>query len=146
MGKVKLSLRLAGSLPSSEDLKQILGTLPMLERRCGEAISPERVQPFDLWMLNLAEFDGDDEIQVIEQAMQTAAQILRPMALSLAGLDRDRCSADLYITTVQEEEQVRLFLSTELVAAAAAARLAVQFSAFALLDASEEPEMDTITP
>ena len=146
MGKIKLSLRLAGSLPPSEDLKQMLGTLPTLERRCGEAISPRRIQPFDIWILNLTEFEGDDEIQAIEQAMQTAAQILQPMAPSLAELNRDRCSADLYITTVQESEQVQLFLSAELVVAAAAAGLAVQFSAFALMDSGEEPEMDTITP
>ena len=146
MSKIQISLRLAGNLPSSQELKQLLGIVPTIDRRSGEQFSPGHRQPFDIWILSLAEFDGDSEQPLIEAKMQTAAEMLKNMAASVAALDRTHCSAELYVATVQEEEQTRLLLSPPLVAAAASAKLSIQFSVLALFDCSEELEMDTITP
>ena len=146
MSKVQISLRLAGNLPSSKDLKQLLGIVPTIDRRSGEQVSPERIQPFDIWILSLAEFDSDSEPTAIAAKMQSAAEMLQTMTSGVATLNRTDCSAELYVATVQEEEQTRLSLSPPLIAAAAAAKLSIQFSVLALLDCSEELEMDTITP
>ncbi len=146
MSKIQISLRLAGNLPPSKELKQLLGILPTIDRRSGEKISPERIQPFDIWILSLAEFEDDSEQATIDAQLQSATDRLQQMAPAVAALNRTHCSAELYVATVQEEEQIRLSLFPPLVAAAAAAQLSIQFSVLALLDCSEELEMDTITP
>ncbi|KYC36628.1 hypothetical protein WA1_43880 [Scytonema hofmannii PCC 7110] len=57
MSTTQISLRLGGDLPSSEELTQTLGIKSAKFVRRGERVSKKRVQPVDLWILKLAQFD-----------------------------------------------------------------------------------------
>ena len=145
---IAMSLRLGGNLPDSEELTRTLGFTPTLVRRRGEPVSKKRVQPVDIWILDLAKFDSDSTKDEINNQMLQTATILRQMSPALAALDcatrtlreRTHCNTDLYISTIREEEQGGLSLPIEIVSAAAAARLSIQISILVMLDDYSAPE------
>ena len=140
MSTSKISLRLSGNLPPTEELTHTLGITPTKIIDRGERVSKNRVQPVDIWSLELAKFDNNSTKQEIDKQIFEAAVVLQQMAPAIASLDRTKCNTDLYISTIREEDQGGLSLPAELVAAAAAARLSIQMSILVMLDNYEEPE------
>lgn len=59
MSRVTLSLRLRGELPSSDELTRTIGVTPTETRRRGDVVGRRRIQPTDVWILDLAKFDSD---------------------------------------------------------------------------------------
>lgn len=143
MSTVQMSLRLGGNLPSPEELTLTLGMKPTEFRRRGDRVSKKRVQPVDVWILDLVKFDTDSTKDERDNQMLQAATILHQMSSSLAALERTNCNADLYISTIREEDQGGLSLPPELVAAAAAGGLSIQISILVMLDDYEEPEQES---
>jgi Domain of unknown function (DUF4279) len=139
MSTVEISLRLSGQLPETAVLNRELGAVPTQARRRGEPVSKRRVQPVDLWLLELTQWDDDRPIGEIESSLQQVATQLAAMAKPLAMLDRTQCQADLYISTVREDDQGGLGLPAALVMAAGAAGLGLQFSILVTLDDVAEP-------
>ncbi|GAA6622555.1 DUF4279 domain-containing protein [Scytonema sp. NUACC26] len=104
MSTTQISLRLGGDLPSSEELTQTLGIKPTKFVRRGERVSKKRVQPVDLWILELAQFDTDSTEEERDSQMLQVATTLQKISPNLAVLDRTNCDADLYISTIREED------------------------------------------
>ncbi len=138
-----MSLRLGGNLPSLEELTQTLGLTPTKFQRRGDRISKKRVQPVDVWILELAKFDSDNIKEERDNQMLQAATTLEKMSSSLAVLDRTNCHADLYISTIREEDQGGLSLPPKLVAAAASGKLSIQISILVMLDDYVELEQES---
>lgn len=134
MSTVEISLRLSGMLPSSEQLRKLFDVEPTIALRQGEQVSKRRVQPVDLWVLELAKFDHESSQQNIENQLIHAASVIEQLASAIATLDRTQCQADLYISTIREEDQGGFALSPVLIAAAATAQLTVQVSILVMLD------------
>jgi Domain of unknown function (DUF4279) len=144
MSRIHLSLRLRGKLPPLDDITQILGIVPTDFLRCGDIVGKRRIQPMDVWILDLAEFDtfDDDEEHILSQTVQ-AATTLEQLVPALATLDRTNCEAELYISNIQEEDQGGFSLPKELLAVAADGKLSLEFSILVMLDDYEEPEKAT---
>lgn len=140
MSTSKISLRLSGNLTPLEKLTHTLGITPTKILHRGERISKNRVQPVDIWSLELVNFDDRTTKQDIDKQMLQAAVVLKQIAPAIASLDRTKCKTDLYISTIREEDSGGLSLPTELVVAAAAAKLSIQMSILVMLDDYEEPE------
>lgn len=136
MSTVEVSLRLSGMLPPSEHLTELLGVNPTRSLRQGDRISKRRVQPMDLWQLDL-EIVKDDRLSLHDAAVQ-----LKQLATTIAQLDRTSCRAELYISTIREEDQGGFSLPAELVAAAAEANLSIEVSILVMLDDYVEPKTD----
>ena len=143
MSTLQMSLRLGGNLPSSEELAESLGMQPTEFRRRGDRISKKRVQPVDVWILELAKFDTDSTQEERDNQMLKAATTLQQMSSSLAKLDRTNCNTDLYITTIREEDQGGLSLPPELVKAAADSGLSIQISILVMLNDYAESEEES---
>lgn len=143
MSVSKISLRLSGNLPPSDELTKTLGFTPTKALRRGERISQKRVQPVDIWSLELAEIDTENPKEESDKNIQQVGIILQQIAPALAALDRTNCKADLYISTIREEQQGGLSLSSEVVNAAAAANLSIQISILVMLDDYEEVEEES---
>lgn len=94
----------------------------------------------DLWLLNLAEIQDGERL---EHRLQEAAMQLKQLAPAIAMLDRSNCRAELYISTIREEDQGGFSLPSELVAAAAAAQLSIEVSILVMLDDYIESESST---
>ncbi len=144
MSTSNISLRLSGNLPPSEELTETLGITPTKIICRGERVSKNRVQPVDIWSLELAKFDDNSTKQEIDLQIFEAAVLLQQIAPAIASLDRNKCNTDLYISTIREEDQGGLSLPAELIAAAAAARLSIQLSILVMLDDYSEPEATSI--
>ena len=141
---VQMSLRLGGDLPCPEELTQTLGiTLTKVLQR-GDRVSKKQVQPVDVWILDLAKFDTGSTLEERDNQILQATTALQKISSSLAALDRTNCNADLYISTIREEDQGGLSLPPELVAAAAAGGLSIQISILVMLDDYEELETESI--
>jgi hypothetical protein len=140
MSKITITLRVWGNLPPSEKLTHNLGILPTEVLRRGERVSKKRVQPVDMWRLELANFETDTTTEEIDNQMQRATVTLNKMAPALRMLDRANCNADLYISTIREEDQGGFSIPAELVAAAASGKLSIETSILIMLDDYEEPQ------
>ena len=101
MSTLQMSLRLGRNLPSPEELTETLGMKPTEFRRRGDRISKKRVQPADVWILELAKFDTDSTQEERDNQMLNAANTLQKISSSLAAIDRTNCNTDLYITTIR---------------------------------------------
>ncbi|MBD1841954.1 DUF4279 domain-containing protein [Cyanobacteria bacterium FACHB-63] len=113
---------------------------PTRTLRRGDRVSKRRVQPIDLWLLNLAEIrDGE----LLDHGLQEAAMQLKQLAPAIATLDRSNCRAELYISTIREEDQGGFSLPAELIAAAADAGLSIEVSILVMLDDYIESESST---
>jgi len=117
--------------------------MPTEVLRRGERVSKKRVQPVDMWRFELAKFESDSTKEEIDNQMQYAVVTLMKMASALERLDRTNCNADLYISTIREEDQGGFSLPAELVAAAASGKLSIETSILVMLDDYEEPEQES---
>lgn len=138
MSTVKIALRLSGNLPSPEELTQTLGVTPTKVLRRGDRSSKKRVQPVDLWYLELVNFDMETPKEEEKKQLQQAAIALFEMAPALTALDRSECNACLYISTIREEDRGGFSLPSEFIVAAAAGNLSIETSILVMLDDYEE--------
>lgn len=138
MTTIKFSLRLTGDLPPTERLNTLLQVSPTSARRRGEQISRRRVQPTDVWLLDLAEVEGDRNSEDMEADLLGVTNQLTQFAPALASISTERCKADLYISILQTEDQGGLSLPPQFILAVAAAKLSIQVSILVMLDDSED--------
>ncbi|MGD2180143.1 DUF4279 domain-containing protein [Lusitaniella coriacea] len=144
MSKIKMSLRLHGELPPTEQINSILEFFPTKSLRKGQRVGKNRIQPTDVWILDLAKFEcrgNKNEINAMEQQIQQAATTLQQLAPRLGFLNRSCCKVELYISTIREEDQGGFSLPGKILKAATAADLSsVEVSILVMLDDYEEPE------
>lgn len=106
----------------------MLGASPDVDRRRGMRLGrgdDAGVQRVDVWGLYLARWEGDAPE---EQSMTQAAAKLEAMAPALAALDRARCKAELYVSTIRDEESGGFSLPARLAAAVGASKLEISIS------------------
>lgn len=139
MSTIEVSLRLSGMLLPSEHLTELFGVQPTRSLRQGDRVSKRRVQPVDLWQLDLASAHNSESL---DQQLQKAAIQIKQLAPGIEKLDRSTCRAELYISTIREEDQGGFALPTELITAAAAAQLSIEFSILVMLDNDVESKSD----
>lgn len=132
MSTVEISLRIFGELPPLHELTQRLKVEPTTFLRGGEFVSKRRIQPVDMWSLDLLRYESDDS--EINQKWINVALAIRRLAPAIATFDRTHCKTDLFISTTREEDQGGLSLPSELVSAAAAANLSIEVSILVMLD------------
>lgn len=137
MSRIEVALRLSGNLPPTEDLTQRLGQFPSQALRRGDRLSKRRVQPVDLWLLVLGQWDSDWAMAAIETELVTMADRLAEMSEVLAGLDRGECQADLYVSLICDTDRAGFGLPALLVEGAAAAGLSIQCSILVMDDGDE---------
>jgi hypothetical protein len=128
MSRNKLWLRLVGDLPPSEELTRHLGLVPTTNRRQGMPTGLDEPQKVDVWSVELIERDRWTRSCPDERALAEALGTLRRVAPLLASLDRTGWSAELYLSTIRDEEQGGFYLPRELVDLAAKADLAISVS------------------
>jgi hypothetical protein len=137
MSSNSLSIRLLGQLPTRGELDRWLGTAPSEYVAQGTPLGRRRrrVQAFDLWLLDLAEWDGEN---ADPELMQSVAMRLAQLAPALAGLDRTSMEAQLLIGVTQFEEWGGCKLPEAILSAAAAAKLSLLIMVGLYLDLPEE--------
>ncbi len=139
MSRNNLWLRLRGDLPSSEELARILGTAPTTDRRRGSPI-PGSVdaQRADVWSVELIQRDQWSLNRPDDDALSPAVVKLQRMVPGLTSLDRERCQAELYLSSIREEEQGGFAVPAELIAAAALANLPLSVSILVMWPSEDE--------
>lgn len=143
MSSVEISLRIFGELPPLHELTQRLEVEPTTFLRRGEFISKRRIQPVDMWSLDLLRYESNNyesDDSEIDQKWINVASDLRRLSPAIAGLDRTQCKTDLYISTIREEDQGGVSLPSELISAAAAANLSIEVSILVMLDDNDDDE------
>lgn len=149
MSSVKISLRLFGNLPPLEELTRRLEVEPTEFLRRGQRVSKRRTQPVDMWYLDLLRYDSNNyesDDSEVDQQWLNAASTIAQLAPAIATLDRTQCQADLFISTIREEDQGGLSLPPEMISAAAAAKLAIELSILVMLGDYKAPESVVTTP
>lgn len=136
MSRFRAFLRVIGDQGVVEEFGRLRGDMTAdIARQVASGGSA--VQPNDVLLLELARwqrpgiFDGDDRAALLADEMaqlSAASATLRRMAPMLATLNRSRCTAELYISTIRDEDQGGLEIPAELVAAAAAGALSIDIS------------------
>lgn len=151
MSTLEISLRLIGDLPPSEELARTLDVEPTQFLQKGQPVSKRRIQPTDVWCLDLAKFDSNSHPIEMQADLRKSAQRLEDLAKAITSITQtSQCKAALYISTIREEDQGGFSLPLELVAAAAAAGLSIEVSMLVMLDDDEPnlvstPELNTST-
>lgn len=139
--RTSMSFRLAGALPPAEEVTQLLGVAPTFQRRKGEPIPPgRRLQPVDVWSLNLIERSEWEDGLPLPEATRRAAELLRRLTPGLAQMDRSAVNAELWISTIREEATGGFGIPTEVVTAAGLAELEISVSVLILLEDDEDDE------
>ena len=149
MSRVKVSLRIRGDLEHMADLTKALEGMPTKFSRRGSQTPGGMVQPMDVLRLQLAQWHSvgvqtdDGRLQNGHELGQdsgekdhlmAATATLRRLAPVLASLDRSRCQAELYVSTIREEAQGGFELPAELLSVAAVAGLSLATSILVMLD------------
>lgn len=142
MSRNRLSLRLIGELPPTEELNQLLGIRPVSAHRRGERGLLDEVMSMDVWVINLVPRkdwpDGRPPVPVISHV----TRLLGRITPALNALDRSQVHAELYLSTRREEAMGGFEIPAEWIAAAAAANLELDISVLATLGRDEEDEPD----
>jgi hypothetical protein len=145
-----VSLRMIGELAVLEHAAQSMDDLPVQVFRKGE-MRHKRIQPANVLSAELAVWerggtyplDDRDAILAEERAHLTrVAGVVERLAPMLAGLDRSKCEAELYISTIRYEEMGGFGLPANLVAAAGKAALSIGISILIGLDDDEPVQLD----
>lgn len=143
MNDTKLLVRLIGELPPSEYISKLLGEKPNAERRRG---MPSRIRGLvlenDVWTVTLIERDEWTEPAPEQAALDQAIDRLRRMAPALASLDRRGFKTELYVSTLQDEDQGRFEIPAAIIALAGQARLDLVVSILNI-GASDDDEDDS---
>lgn len=143
MSSVEISLRIFGELPPLHELTQRLAVEPTTFLRRGEFVSKRRIQPVDMWSLDLLRYESNNyesDDSEIDQKWIDVASAIRRLSPAIAKLDRTQCKTDLYISTIREEDQGGVSLPSELISAAAAANLSIEVSILVMLDDYDDDE------
>jgi hypothetical protein len=143
MTRFSVSLRIRGEddLPNLEHVLRVLNGMAYRVLRRGTVGKGKLVQPCDNVVLELARWNDPGAGAAIAVPLATrdkpwaaVTETLTKLAPGLAELDRSVCTAELYISTIREEDQGGFGIPTELVAAAAAARLSIGVSILVMLE------------
>lgn len=149
MSEFNVSLRLTGELGPLEEVAAALAHVPLELRRQGEIYRRGRVQPRNVLMLRMADwarggdFEDDPETGLVidDEKLAQTAETIRAITPALASVDRSRCKAELWISTIRYEEQGGFELPSSLIATAAAAELSIAISIMVGLE-DDEPEVE----
>jgi hypothetical protein len=139
-----VSLRVVGDLEQLEYAANAMDGLPFKLLREGVTYGRQlRPQPRNVLALDLGKWernwpaDPRDEPPLIEDEQRRflkIAEVIARLVPTLARLDRTKCWADLYISTIRHEDWGGFDMPAELVTAAGAAGLAMSLSIAVLLD------------
>jgi hypothetical protein len=134
MSSNTLGLRLIGDLPPSNALISMLGVSPTSEGRKGMPLRGKNRGAYvsDVWVVDLIS-EGWETSQLSLAQVAQVTEALHAMAPGLTALDRSRCKAELYISTIREDEQGGFELPQALVEAAGFAGLAIVVSILVVL-------------
>lgn len=140
MSSNTLSVRLLGNLPPSDVLTTLLGVTPSSEGRKGMPLrgTNRGIYVSDVWVVDLIS-EGWETGQPLPEQTAYVTQTLQAMAPGLIALDRRHCQAELYISTIREEEQGGLEIPQALVEIAGLAKLAIVVSVLVLFPAQDTP-------
>lgn len=147
MSKVSVSIRLGGGIGDLEAVARVADgfsdhiSYQLLHKG---ALRGRRVQPANLLLIPLADWERggstsdmtDDERDALlanERAqLAAAAGVVARLAPALAALDGSRTSAELWVSTIREEDMGGFGLPADLVEAVAAAGLPISLSIMVL--------------
>ena len=145
MSRNTILLRVQGDLEHPEELISAVG-MPAETTSRGSRDRVEKLPKADVILFRLASWTGvsveDQDKAEREQLLPIAAR-LQQAAPVLAALDRSRCTAELYVSSIRREEQGGLEFPAELIAAAAAGGLRLGISILVLLDDGPEEVSNT---
>jgi hypothetical protein len=136
MNCINLSIRLRGELPSILEINEVIGVPATISRKKGDLLSSrtKRLQLIDVWILDLTpKLDSDITDKEVEEQFLFAEAVLQQIAPNIAMFNRDKISADLFISFTMEEAQGGFTLSQQLVEAAAIAKLEINVSILTML-------------
>ena len=136
--RTSMSFRLSGDLTPTEAVTRLLGVTPTRQRRKGEPSHLGRLQPFDVWSLDLIARSEWEDGPPLPEATARAANTLRHLTPGLGQLDRSVVTAQLWISTIREEAQGGFDIPAEIVAAAGAAHLEITVSVLIILEDDED--------
>ena len=136
--RTSMSFRLSGDLPPTEEVTRLLGVTPTRQRRKGEPSHLGRLQPFDVWILDLIARSEWEDGPPFPEATARAVDILRRLTPGLAQLDRRVVNAELWISTTREGVMGGFGIPGEIVAATGAAQLQISVSVLIILEDDEE--------
>lgn len=144
MSRNRMSVRLIGDLPPTEELTYVLGVRPTKYSHRGTIVSRRLkwIQEQDVWILDLIDRDHWSDGMPEESMLSTAIATVQSITPGLLALDRTNIRADLYISTIRQEDSGGFLLPTELVHVAAEAKLTLTVSVLVML--SEEFDEDEI--
>lgn len=135
MSEYEVSLRLIGDIGDIEGIVGVLPDIPYELNRQGEIISGfNRPWRRNVLLVQLARWQrgntgGRDAatlpISDGTSELTDASSVLAQLEPSLNGLDRTRCSADIYVDIIDELDQAGLELPAAFVSAASAAGLPI---------------------
>jgi hypothetical protein len=128
MGRIELSVKIKGKLPSDKEINTLIGIPATVITRKGDLISSKKssVWSKDTWSLNLTpDLDFDSTKDEIQENFLQAGVLLDRIAPNISCLNRDQFSVILWITCIREEQQGGLTLSQELVSAIALAKMEI---------------------
>jgi hypothetical protein len=155
MSKFRVSIRLGGEINDLEAVARVADSFPdriayrLLRQGEPEPRHRDSVQPANVLIIPLAawerggiyEDDDRDALLADERAqLATAASVVARLAPTLAAVVSARTRAELWVSTIREEEMGGFGLPVDLVAAAAAAGLSISLSI--LVDWPEDDDGD----
>lgn len=145
MSANRLSVRLIGALPATEDLDRLLDVTHTRASRRGTVVSRRVnwIAEEDVWSLDLIARDQWSDGLPEESALSNATATIQRMTPGLLALEHAVVRTELYISTIREEDSGGFLLSSELIHAAATANLTLVVSVLVLL--SEEFDEDEIS-
>lgn len=146
MSRTKLWLRLVGNLPPTDELIRRLGTVPDLDSRRGTIVRAlGRAQDVDIWSIVLIEREQWTGVYPDAPALTRAIAMLERMAPEISPLVEVGNRAELYISSIRDEDQGGLYLVPALVSVAAKAHLGVDISILVMLADDEAAGEATMT-
>jgi hypothetical protein len=147
MSKVRVSIRLGGDIGDLEALARVADGLsdriPYKLLHKGE-LRGRSVQPANVLSIPLADWerggstsdmtdDERDALRANERAqLAAAAGVVARLAPALAAIDSSRTTAELWVSTIREEDMGGFGLPADLVAAVAAAGMPISLSILVL--------------
>jgi hypothetical protein len=136
MSRNAILLRVLGDIDRIDELVEAIG-LPARVYRRGTINLVNQVQGMDVLVVELGKWrnvDEEDQATGEQGLLLSVAEHIHQLVPILTTLDRSRCRAELYVSTIREEEQGGLELPANLIAAAGAAGLSIGISILVMLE------------
>jgi hypothetical protein len=140
MSYLNVSLRIYGELPELLEMNNLIGVNATIFHKKGDALSrsTQKNQPIDIWILDLTpEIDHKSTKDKIYEQLLQAEILLENICLKISTIDREKMSADLYISYTASEHHNSFMLPAALINAADTANLEINFSFLTILNTKE---------